>query len=51
MRGDEPADAEFLARKLAGLRIFHDAQGTMNRSVVDVGGAILLVSHYLGRRH
>lgn len=44
--GDRLEDAQFMARKLAGLRIFHDEQGKMNRSVIDVGGAILLVSQF-----
>lgn len=43
---DGPADAAWMARKLAGLRIFPDDQGRMNRSVVEVGGAILLVSQF-----
>ena len=45
-RDDEPSDAKWLAEKLAGLRIFHDEQGQMNRSVVDTGGAVLLVSQF-----
>jgi D-tyrosyl-tRNA(Tyr) deacylase len=44
--GDDSGDAEFMARKLASLRIFHDDDGKMNRSVLDVGGAILLVSQF-----
>jgi len=39
-------DAEFMAEKLANLRIFADEAGKMNRSVLDVGGAILLVSNF-----
>jgi D-tyrosyl-tRNA(Tyr) deacylase len=45
-KGDEEADADFLAEKIAGLRIFGDDEGKMNRSVVDVGGAILAVSQF-----
>ena len=45
-RGDTIKDAEFMAEKLVNLRIFSDEAGKMNRSVVDVGGAILLVSNF-----
>lgn len=44
--GDTPADAEALAAKLAGLRIFADAAGKMNRSVVEVAGGVLVVSQF-----
>jgi D-tyrosyl-tRNA(Tyr) deacylase len=44
--GDGPADAAALAEKLAGLRIFPDAEGLMNRSVVEAGGAVLVVSQF-----
>ena len=44
--GDGEAEADFLCRKLAKLRIFEDDQGKMNRSVQDSGGAILLVSQF-----
>jgi len=43
---DTLKDAEFIAEKLANLRIFADEAGKMNRSVIDVGGAILLVSNF-----
>ena len=43
---DAAADGDYVAGKLAGLRIFEDDEGKMNRSVVDVGGAVLLVSQF-----
>lgn len=45
-KGDSTGDAEFMAEKLVNLRIFADDDGKMNRSVRDVGGAILLVSNF-----
>ncbi len=44
--GDTEADAVTLADKLIHLRIFSDAQGKMNRSLLDVGGHLLLVSQF-----
>lgn len=44
--GDGRGDAEALADKLVGLRIFADADDRMNLSVGDVGGAVLLVSQF-----
>jgi len=44
--GDTATDAEFMARKIAELRIFEDDAGKLNRSVEDVGGAVLVVSQF-----
>jgi D-aminoacyl-tRNA deacylase len=46
MQGDDAARAEALAARIARLRIFRDAAGKMNRSVVDTGGAALVVSQF-----
>lgn len=43
---DTAADARYMAEKIAHLRIFTDDAGLMNRSVIDTGGAILLVSQF-----
>lgn len=43
---DTEADAQFMAEKLANLRIFSDEAGKMNRSVIDIGGGVLLVSQF-----
>ncbi len=45
-KGDTEADAQFMSDKLVNLRIFPDEAGKMNRSVQDVGGAILLISNF-----
>lgn len=44
--GDGEADLVWLSAKLSKLRIFPDAAGVMNRSVIDVGGEILAVSQF-----
>ncbi|MBP7049677.1 MAG: D-tyrosyl-tRNA(Tyr) deacylase [Phycisphaerae bacterium] len=45
-QGDTEADVQFMAEKLAHLRIFADEAGKMNRSVIDIGGGVLLVSNF-----
>jgi D-tyrosyl-tRNA(Tyr) deacylase len=46
MQGDTAAQAEALATKVAKLRIFRDAEGKMNRSLIDTGGGALVVSQF-----
>jgi D-tyrosyl-tRNA(Tyr) deacylase len=45
-RDDTPAEADALAEKVAGLRVFDDAAGKMNLALADVGGAVLAVSQF-----
>ena len=46
MKGDTEAQAEFLAEKAQGLRIFTDENGKMNLSLEDIGGEMLVVSNF-----
>jgi D-tyrosyl-tRNA(Tyr) deacylase len=45
-QGDSEAEAQWMAGKIANLRIFEDEQGKFNRSLLDVGGAVLLISQF-----
>ncbi len=46
MTGDSEAQSDYLARKISKMRVFRDDAGKMNRSVLDVGGAVLVVSQF-----
>ncbi|MDH4083223.1 MAG: D-aminoacyl-tRNA deacylase [Nitrospira sp.] len=45
-KGDQDSDVRFVVDKIGNLRIFSDDHGKMNRSLTDVGGAVLLVSQF-----
>jgi D-aminoacyl-tRNA deacylase len=45
-RDDEAEDAEFIAAKIAGLRLFDNPSGVMNLALADIGGAVLAVSQF-----
>jgi D-tyrosyl-tRNA(Tyr) deacylase len=45
-RGDGDEQAQWVANKVANLRIFSDENGKMNRSVLDIGGQVLLISQF-----
>ncbi len=45
-RNDQPADADFLAEKTTNLRVFEDDNGKMNRSLLDTGAEMLVVSQF-----
>ena len=44
--GDTPAQVDWMAEKVAGLRLFSDADGKMNLGLQEVGGAILVISQF-----
>jgi len=44
--GDTDADAEWMANRIAGLRVFNDEDGKLNLSVRDAGGKVLVVSNF-----
>jgi D-tyrosyl-tRNA(Tyr) deacylase len=44
--GDGEEEVSWLAEKIVGLRVFEDDQGKMNRSLAEVGGAMLVVSQF-----
>lgn len=45
-RDDESQDADYLVEKIINLRVFSDEQGKMNLSLLDTGGAMLVVSQF-----
>lgn len=46
MNEDSQEDIEWLTKKIAGLRVFDDENGVMNRSIMDIGGDIIVVSQF-----
>lgn len=44
--GDGPADIDYITSKVGEVRVFPDNEGRMNRSVLDVGGALLVISQF-----
>jgi len=45
-KGDRPRDAEYLVNKITNLRIFEDEKGKMNRSLLEAGGEMMIVSQF-----
>ena len=48
---DTQQDIDWLSRKITGLRVFDDEQGVMNKSIMDVGGDIIVVSQFTLQRY
>lgn len=46
VQGDGDAEAEWIARKISGMRIFEDGEGRMNLSLDDIGGGVIVVSQF-----
>ena len=45
-KSDTPKEADYLAAKVVGLRIFQDEEGKMNRDILEAGGSVLIVSQF-----
>ena len=45
-QGDSSKEIDYLVNKVANLRVFDDENGVMNKSVIDIGGEILLISQF-----
>jgi D-tyrosyl-tRNA(Tyr) deacylase len=45
-QGDSPSDADYLVNKIVNLRIFEDKKGKMNRSLLETGGDMMVVSQF-----
>ena len=45
-KGDRTGDADWLARKIASMRVFDDQNGSMNRGIIDIAGEVLVVSQF-----
>lgn len=45
-KGDEPSYTDWMSEKIANLRIFEDENGKMSRSLLDIGGSVLIVSQF-----
>ena len=48
---DTQEDADWLCKKIIGLRVFDDENGVMNKSILEVGGNILVISQFLSLIH